>query len=330
MKKQYLNLLTFLVLIAAFAISFTACGLTHQHTFASKWSSDETYHWHAATCEHTNEIADKATHTMVDGVCSECSYIDNSVDLTAFQYTVWRGEATITGYYDFTQTVITIPSYLNNYRVVRIAKEAFRDNTVLCKLIICEGVQLIENSAFYCCSNLTSVTIPGSVTNIGNSAFSCCSSLTSVTIGNGVTTISDSVFMWCSSLTSVTIPDGVTSIDHSAFADCSSLTSVTIPSSVTSIGVSAFSGCSSLTSVTIPDGVTTIETVTFYGCSSLTSVTIPDSVTTIETLAFYGYDKLTEITFNGTMAKWKAIEKSNWHLGNTINIRCTDGVIENQ
>ena len=35
---------------------------------------------------------------------------------------------------------------------------------------------------FYCCSGLTSLTIPSSVTEIGNSAFNGCSGLTSLTI----------------------------------------------------------------------------------------------------------------------------------------------------
>ncbi len=33
----------------------------HAHTFATAWSKDETYHWHAATCGH-DEVADKAPH----------------------------------------------------------------------------------------------------------------------------------------------------------------------------------------------------------------------------------------------------------------------------
>ena len=59
-----------------------------------------------------------------------------------------------------------------------------------------------------------------SVTSIGDSAFECCSSLTSVTIPNSVTSIGNSAFAQCSSLTSVTIPNSVTSIGNSAFAQC--------------------------------------------------------------------------------------------------------------
>ena len=49
-------------------------------------------------------------------------------------------------------------------------------------------------------SNLTSVTIPNSVTTIGGSAFYECTGLTSVTIGNSVTTIGYRTFYYCTGL----------------------------------------------------------------------------------------------------------------------------------
>ena len=38
---------------------------THTHTFSDTWTYDETNHWHAATCEHTEEKSDVAPHTLV-------------------------------------------------------------------------------------------------------------------------------------------------------------------------------------------------------------------------------------------------------------------------
>ncbi|MDG1242989.1 MAG: leucine-rich repeat domain-containing protein, partial [Opitutae bacterium] len=86
------------------------------------------------------------------------------------------------------------------------------------------SVTSIGGSAFYNCTGLTSVIIPGSVTSIGSSAFRACTGLTSVTIGNSVTSIGDYAFYNCSSLTSVTIPNSVTSIGEYAFSDCTGLT----------------------------------------------------------------------------------------------------------
>ena len=155
-------------------------------------------------------------------------------------------------------------------------------------LISLSNYTVIDNSAFYNCSGLTSLTIGNSVTSIGDNAFSGCSGLTSVTIPDSVTSIGDNAFFGCSGLTSVTIPNSVTSIGYQTFHNCSGLTSVTIPDSVTSISYAAFSGCSGLTSVIIGNSVRNIGSSAFSGCSGLTSVTIPDSVTFMGDYAFDG------------------------------------------
>jgi len=176
------------------------------------------------------------------------------------------------------------------------------------KTVIITGGDSIPANAFSCCYNLTSVTIPNSVTNIGERAFYNCSALTSVNIPNNVTNIGSSAFSGCASLTSITISNSVENIGAYAFSN-TGLTSVTIPNKITTINRGVFSNCKSLTSVTIPNGVTDIgdydtssySNGVFYECTSLTSITIPNRVTYIGYSAFYNCTGLTSINFNANL-----------------------------
>ena len=164
------------------------------------------------------------------------------------------------------------------------------------------SVTSIGDNAFFGCSSLTSITIPGSATSIGNFAFQSCTGLTSIIIPDSVTSIGDRAFYSCSGLTRITIGNSVTSIGDFAFYQCSSLTSVTIPDSVTSIGGYAFYYCKGLTAVIIGNSVTSIGDFAFAECSSLTSMTIGNSVTSIGDYAFYYCTNLASIRFESTVA----------------------------
>ena len=112
------------------------------------------------------------------------------------------------------------------------------------------------------------------VASIGAGAFMECTNISSVTIPNSVTSIENATFEGCTRLISITIPNSVTSIGAGAFEDCKNLPSITIPNSVTSIGEHAFYGCTGLTSITIPSSVTSIKASVFYGCTNLTSIKV--------------------------------------------------------
>ncbi|MCI6342560.1 MAG: leucine-rich repeat protein [Prevotella sp.] len=153
-----------------------------------------------------------------------------------------------------------------------------------------KGVKVIGNKALGCCTSLTNINIPNSVTNIGDEAFSWCYSLTSIKIPNSVTNIGDEVFYNCSSLTSIKIPNSVTNIGNHAFHGCTSLTSINIPNSVTKIGDGAFRSCGSLISINIPNSVTNIGNDAFSCCDSLTKIIIPCSVVNMNGNPFCGWN----------------------------------------
>ena len=212
--------------------------------------------------------------------------------------------------------------------------------------LILQGVESIEDYAFYRCTSLTNITIPNSVTSIGQEVFSDCRRLTNITIPNSVTSIGSNAFEYCRSLTNIVIPSSVTSIGYLAFYDCESLTSINVDSNnekymsdngvlytkdkktlikypskkdgtkyiimqgVASIGDYAFEYCRSLTSITIPNSVTSIGKHAFEDCRSLTNITIPNNVTSIGDYAFNKCDSLSVLCKSNSYAEQYAKENN--------------------
>ena len=62
------------------------CGYVdteHTHKYEAAWTTDATDHWHAASCDHTALIVDKAAHTAnVLGECSVCGYQVSATDVS--------------------------------------------------------------------------------------------------------------------------------------------------------------------------------------------------------------------------------------------------------
>ena len=65
--------------------------------------------------------------------------------------------------------------------------------------------------------NITSITIPDSVTSIGESAFAKCLKMESIQLGSGVKSIGESAFQYCDSLKKIEIPASVSDIGERAF-----------------------------------------------------------------------------------------------------------------
>ena len=204
------------------------------------------------------------------------------------QYTLYNGEATITGCSESISGDIILPSTIYGAPVTKIAEKAFYEEDEITGIIMPNTVTNIGDYAFCRCSNLKAVNIPDSVICIGYGAFSRTSYYdTTSNWENGVLYISNALIDAEKNISgSYSIKKGTKVIADEAFASCTNLTRVTIPDSVVNIGNESFSGCNGLTGAIISNGVASIGYRAFYGCDSLTGIAIPSSVAAIDAGAF--------------------------------------------
>jgi len=204
----------------------------------------------------------------------------------------------------------------------------------------------IADSAFYGCSEISTVEIPKSITRIGTGAFYDCNGLKAVKISD--------LSAWCKidfgwipfssahdfvlngeNITELVIPDDITGIKNDAFSYCSSLISVEIPNSVTKIGDSAFYGCDRLKAVKISDlsvwckidfGYDLFNNpyVLVLNGESITDLVIPNGITEIKSYAF-SYCTLisvvipNSVTAIGERAFFNCSGLSSVVIGNSVN-----------
>ena len=192
-------------------------------------------------------------------------------------YHLYSDHAVVSGYDESLTGDITIPSKVKDLPVTTIGTEAFYENQNITSVSIPDSVSIIDNRAFCNCNSLTSAKLPDTITKAGSSIFANCNILTNVNIPTSLTTIPIG-FLDNTAISSVTIPETVTKIGSSAFEFCKELKEIEIPSSVTEISSFAFS-YSGLTKFTVPDSVTKIESYAFSGCNDLETLNYTDSVT---------------------------------------------------
>lgn len=183
------------------------------------------------------------------------------------------------------------------YKVVAVGDSAFLNCYDLTSVTIPESVTSIGVRSFYYCTSLLSVVIPNSVTSIGYRTFYGCSGLRSVTIGGSVTTIQNS-FDECNNIKELIFADGCT---QTPCTGITSITSVSIPNTVKTIGSYTFLDCSKLTSVVLPNSVTNIMTGAFSGCTGMSSIDIGDSVVSLGNNAFFKCNALKTFTIPASM-----------------------------
>lgn len=142
----------------------------------------------------------------------------------------------------------------------------------------------IPRTAFFG-KKLTSVSLPASTQVIGYAAFAGCYQLSSVTLPASVTYIDDYAFAG-SALTSAEVPASVLYMGKGVFSRCEQLQHVVV--NTTALGDYAFLGATSLTDVEIGRAVKSIGKGAFNGCTALTTINIDpnNKMTRIDEEAF--------------------------------------------
>ncbi|MCD7712004.1 MAG: leucine-rich repeat domain-containing protein, partial [Firmicutes bacterium] len=125
-------------------------------------------------------------------VFSSCSSGDSTFGV---RFNVYDDYAEVSEYVGGSADVVVGDEY-KGVPVTKIADGAFKDEEI------------------------TSITLPDSLTTIGANAFEG-STLETVTFGSGLTEIGDFAFLGCTSLSSVEIPEGVTVIEEESLDEIS-------------------------------------------------------------------------------------------------------------
>ncbi len=227
-----------------------------------------------------------------------------------------------------------IPAYVDGYPVTKIGSgdidtTLYRDYALnylnLTSVTIPNTVTTLADYLFNY-TVLEEITLSDSVTDIGESCFGS-TKIKSVVVPKNLKKIKMGTFADCKDLVDVSLPEGLVEIGDCAFDHCTSLENIIIPSSVKKIGSDVFVRCYSLKSITIPDEVTAIRERTFCDCTSLESITIPASVTKIETDAFTNTPALKAVSYKGTPDQWKKIDMTGGVKTalKTATVTCSDG-----
>ena len=186
-------------------------------------------------------------------------------------------------------TVITIPEFYNGRAITGIGSDAFRGNENITSVTLPDTVTSIADNAFAGCSSLVTFNAP-SVTAIGEGAFADCSSLATFNAAS-LTVIDGGIFDGCENLQTLDLRS-VTTI-NGTMSGCTNLTTVNL-SSVKQLPDEVFMNCTQLKTLTL-SALEVVGERAFYGCISLKTVSLP-LVTIIGDEAFYGCSGMTDLT----------------------------------
>ena len=184
-----------------------------------------------------------------------------------------------------------------------------------------EGTEAVMGNAFEN-TQLTGVTIPGSVRFIGNNAFLFCGKLKEIILPEGLQELEGNPFQWCSGLVKADLPASLIKVTGNPFLYCDKMTEIVLaegnpalmlvngclvrkedmallccpaamktkqlefPAGIRKVCKLSFGNCTAIEEVIFGDGLEEIEDKAFRQCKKLKRVVLPASVNMIDRTAF--------------------------------------------
>ncbi len=280
---------------------------SHEHSFESSWSVDDTYHWYKATCEHTDVVKDKAEHSKDSGLVTKEPSISEdgekvfscSVCGKELEKVVLPGGIEVGGGKSLESLLkendLESATHLKIKGTLSEADfKTLREMTTLETLDISNvDNEEIPNKAFLEAS-FPHILLPKNLKNIGERAFQG-SSITEMILPEGLKTIGNAAFMGAKNLSKLSIPGSVKYVGRWIVQQAlggwvddipvdAALLELSLGEGIKELAPSAFWG-STVKEVRIPNSIKEIPDWCF-GQSYLEKVVLHDGLTRIGAWAF--------------------------------------------
>lgn len=322
MNKHFKRFMTVISFASVAMIGFVGCDTgsgeagTHKHTYDTKtWVYDDegNYHWHPATCEHTDQQNKRAKHTfkeeLLDEIdcttggsmkrtCETCGYSD-VIEAAPLGHDTYQVPMQLPGCETDGHTAYiacTRCDYISGYKVLLKTGEHFfspewqfdteshwHPSTCGCNRLSSEKKHTLNGDGVCTeCGYDSNKALPIDYLfeSDGSNGY----------IIAGLTELGKSK-------TTLEVPANygsraITGIKDFAFEGEEGIVEIVLPDSITTIGREVFNGCENLEKVTLGKRVTSIGYAAFLNCSALEEITLPASVKTIKPYAFEGCSSL--------------------------------------
>ncbi len=154
-----------------------------------------------------------------------------------------------------------------------VANYTFMNRESIKSLGISSAVRKIGDKAFYCCVNLSNVSVEeGKLSHIGEQAFYNCQLIENFDFVSSLRYIGEQAFYNCYSLSNIILSCYLEEIKNETFYNCVNVQSIVLPSTLERIEENAFYGCQYVLNIVLPASLSYVGDNAFYGCQSLMSV----------------------------------------------------------